>query len=367
MYSELFYRIALRKIEGFGPATLKKMLRLSGSAKSLFEQPELWQTKIPRKNKSLPRLMVTDELRRLVDKELVLMDRHDLSLAFILDADYPYRMRSCSDSPISFFYKGSSCFNAVRTLAVVGTRNASEYGRNCVRKILSDLKDTEVVTISGLAYGIDTEAHSRSVEFGLNTIAVMGCGLSTIYPKMNETLARQIIEHGGALVSEFDFRDMPDRMNFPRRNRLIAGMADAVLVVESAAKGGSIITADIAHSYNRDVFAVPGLLFDELHKGCHELIRSNVAALVTSGSELMEMMNWERRSTSVQTSLFVELSDEEEQIVDLIRVGREVSIDQMSEALSGFSPSRLAGVLLGLELKGVVACKPGKRYVLNSP
>lgn len=366
MNSEIFYRIALRHVEGVGPATQKKMLLLSGSATAMFEEQERWLSKIARKGKSLPRLVISDKVRRAVDKELNLMARNDIGLSFFLDKDYPFRLKSCSDAPLSFFYKGEPDFNRPHVLAIVGTRNSSEYGRGCVRKILSELQGFDLVTVSGLAYGIDTEAHSRSLEYGIKTMAIMGCGLGTVYPRLNTPLANQILEQGGALISEYDYGTAPDRQNFPRRNRIVAGMADAVLVAESAAKGGSMITAYIAQSYNRDVFAFPGPIFDDNHVGCHDLVRKNVAALVTSGQELVEMMNWESQPAKViQTSLFVDLSDAEKQVVEIIRASREVPIDVISESLPNFSPSKLAGLLLGLELKGVVVCRPGKVYALN--
>lgn len=366
MYSEEFYRVALLGLEGFGMATMKKMLRLSGSATNVFTKSDLWMGQVRRRSKGVPLPRVSDALRREVDEELRLMEKHGIRQCFYLDKDYPYRLKNCSDGPIAFYYLGAADFNGPRTLAVVGTREATEYGRSVVRKLLSELRDAGVVTVSGLAYGIDTETHARSIEYGLRTIAVMGNGLGTVYPSQNRPLARQIIEQGGTLVSEYPFRTQPDRLNFPRRNRIVAGMADAVVVAETANKGGSIITAHIAQSYNRDVFAFPGSVFDPHFEGCHSLIRQNVAALVTSGQDLLEMMNWESSQGSVQTSLFVDLTDDEQQVVDLVRASGELAIDRLSEALSEYSPSKLAGLLLTLELKGVLVCRPGKVYKLQN-
>lgn len=363
MYSEQFYRLALQYQEGFGIVTIKRMVRLSGSATNLFTMPELWQSKMNKHAKKIPCLCINDHIRRMVDKELAIMDQEEIKLSFFTDSDYPYRLRNCNDSPISFYYKGNADFNVAHTLALVGTRNASDYGRDCVQKILSEMKGNNIVTISGLAYGIDTAAHERSLENHLKTIAVLGNGLQTIYPKVNGNLSRLIVDRGGALISEYPYSTPPDRVNFPRRNRIIAGMADAVLVVETGSKGGSMITAYIAHSYNRDVFALPGSVFDRLHDGCHELVRTNIAAIVTSGMQLIEMMGWETQHKIIQTSLFAELTDEEEQIVSLIRENREISLDQLSDKIPEFTPSKLAGKLLGLELKGVIACRPGKIYV----
>lgn len=365
MYSEDFYRIAIQYVEGYGCATLKKMLRLSGSATNLFTRMEMWKDGLTRRNKKVPLPTITDAIRRAVDEELLLLDKHHIRQCFYLDSCYPFRLKSCSDGPIAFYYKGTADFNVPHTLAVVGTREATEYGRNVVKKVLSELRDSGILTISGLAYGIDTESHVRSLEYGLRTVAVMGCGLGTIYPYQNQHLAEQIVEQGGAIISEYSYKTMPDRLNFPKRNRIIAGMADAVMVAETANKGGSMITAYIAQSYNKDVFAIPGSIFESHHDGCHELIRKNVAALLVSGQDLMEMMNWETQNTNVQTALFVDLTESEQQVVDQIRGAGEITIDHLAEALPELSPSKLAGLLLGLELKGVVTCKPGKVYTMN--
>lgn len=366
MYSEEFYRIALSSIEGYGIATMKKMLQLSGSATNIFTKKDLWMSHVRKRAKSVPFPRISDELRRSVDEELRLMERNGVRQCFYLDKEYPYRLKNCSDGPVAFYYKGEAGFNASRLVAIVGTREATEYGRSAVRKLLSELKDSGVATVSGLAYGIDTEAHARSIEYGLTTHAVMGCGLGTIYPNQNRRLAEQIVEHGGTLLSEYSYATPPDRLNFPRRNRIVAGMVDAVVVVETALRGGSIITAHIAQSYNRDVFAFPGSVFDPHFEGCHALIRQNVAALLTSGKDLLEMMNWDSRPRTVQTSLFVDLTEEEQQVVDLIRSNGEILIDQLSVSLPAFTPSKLAALLLCLELKGVIVCKPGKKYAMQN-
>lgn len=367
MYSEEFYRVALQFVEGYGNATLKKMLRLSGNATEFFEHPEIWREQMnSRKNKfSIPK--ITEAMRRLVDTELKLMARDHIQLCLCVDGNYPYRLKRCNDSPLAFFYKGTDCFNDLRMLALVGTREASEYGRNCVRKLLSDLRDCDITTVSGLAYGVDTIAHSHSLEMNMRTVAVLGNGFNTVYPQSNARLALQIIEHGGALISEYTYYTNPDRLNFPKRNRIIAGMSDAIIVIETANKGGSMITANIAQSYNRDVFAVPGTIFDTNHDGCHELIRNNVAAILYSGQHLVEMMNWRRQTPrAVQTALFVELNEAERRVVETIRAVESMSVDAIADAFPDRSPSKLAGLLLSLELRGVLTCKPGKVYTLNA-
>ncbi|MBR4919339.1 MAG: DNA-processing protein DprA [Bacteroidales bacterium] len=364
-YSEDFYRLAIQHQEGYGPSTIKKMLSWTGNATRIFEEPDSWRSHIRSPKRTIHPPTVTNALRRLVDEELKNMDRADIRLCFYTDRDFPYRLKQCSDSPLSFFYQGNGDFNMPHVMAIVGTRNATDYGRQCVGKILAELQGTDVVTVSGLAYGIDTEAHQKSVENSLRTIAILGSGLGVIYPYQNRELARRILENGGTLISEYTYSTPPDRLNFPKRNRIIAGLSDATLVVESGEKGGSIITAYIAQSYNRDVLAVPGTIHSETHSGCHTLIRKNVAALVTSGADILELMNWQAQRSNVQTQLFVELSEKEQEIVSIIREHNRLSVDKISELLPNHTPSQLAGLLLELELKGVIYCKPGKIYSIQ--
>lgn len=364
-YSEDFYRLALIRQEGFGPATLKKILQLAGSATLAFTNPTSWMSHIRKRKRAVSALHINDTIRREVDQELRLMATRDIHLCFFQDKEYPYRLKSCPDSPLAFYYKGDGDFNKPRTIALVGTRDATEYGRRCVNKILLELRNADVVTVSGLAYGIDTEVHAQSINNGLRTIAVLGSGLGNVYPKQNEKLAHDIVSHGGSLISEFRYDAQPDRLNFPKRNRIIAGLADATIVVESGEKGGSIITAHIAQSYNRDVFAVPGRITDQSHDGCHNLIRQNIAAIVTSGNDILDLMNWNKTQTAIQTQLFVDLSDEETLLVETIRNAGAVSLDKISEQFPNYTPSKLAGLLLGLELKSVITCKPGKYYSIR--
>ena len=361
MHTEIFYRIALNKTEGLGKATLKQILAAAGSAQNVYEFPETWQRRLQHRKRCQIRITLNDKLRGLVDKELSLMEKYNVQMCHILDTTYPNRLKRCPDAPVSFYYRGGSDFNRSRILAVVGTRNATPYGTKSLTKILNDLKDKNITTISGLAYGIDTVAHEESVNLGIPTMAVLGNGLHTIYPSTNKNLSERITAAGGTLISEFDFNTGPDRMNFPARNRIIAGMADAVLVAESGVKGGSIITAHIANSYNRDVFAIPGTIFDERHAGCHELIRKNIAAIVTSGKDLLDMMNWDTEPQPVQTQLFPEISEDETVVYHFIQTGKK-SIDEIAAHCPDFSPSKLAGILLSLELKGMIFALPGKSY-----
>jgi DNA processing protein len=280
-----------------------------------------------------------------------------------MDEDYPKRLLRCNDAPYMFSYKGTPQFNMEKTLAIVGTRHATSYGKDVVRRMLSDLSSQNISIISGSAIGIDTFAHEAALDYQRHTVGVMGSGFGNIYPSSNTKLAKKMIECGSTLVSEYPYYTLPDRQNFPKRNRIIAGMADALLVVETGKRGGSIITACIAHSYQRDVFAVPGSVFAPSQEGCHELIRQNLAALVTSGEDIIEMMGWnEERPTNIQPQFFYELNEEEEAIVAIINNLKEPLIDEIIGLTATLTPSKIASVLLGLELNGIIETLPGKRY-----
>ena len=360
--TELICRLALQFQPNIGVTTVKKLLQHYGSAEAIFAEKN--PLKVFGRAVHFPKL--TKEAVAAAEAEADWMARHDIRLCFYTDKDFPWRLKACVDSPYLFYYKGNNIFSGQRMVAVVGTRNISPYGKDITRKIVEELAEYDVCVVSGLAAGVDAVAHEQALDSGLKTVAVMGCGLRTIYPDCNERLAARILRQGSALVSEFPFCTKPDRQNFPRRNRIIAGMADATVVMESATKGGSIITAYIAHSYNRDVLAVPGSILSAGHTGCHELIRKNVAALVTSGSDIAEIMGWDQpKPKGVQPELFVELTPDEQMLTDLISQHPDIGIDDLTVATPQFPPSKLAALLLQLELKGIIRCNPGKTYKIG--
>ena len=263
------------------------------------------------------------------------------------------------------FYRGIANLNSPRIVSIVGTRKATNYGRLCCQKIVEGLAGSNVLIISGLAYGIDTCAHKSSLINGLKTIGVLAHGLDRIYPWLNRKLAGQMVKEGG-LITEFFSESLPDRENFPKRNRIIAGMADAVVVIEAAHKGGALITADIANSYNREVFAIPGRIDSQYSVGCNQMIKMNKAALAESAEDIKFIMGWERsveETSSGQTKLFIDLSEEEETIINLLETNGKSGIDWISLS-SNMSMSKVASVLLHLEFKGLIKSLPGKIYTL---
>lgn len=363
MDTETFYRLALIHYPNYGNANIKKLIRLCGSATALFEDHKGVAAKLYRYRSNLQLPVMTTSIELFVSNELKYAKKNNINICFFDDKNYPQRLLACNDSPYFFYYRGVNHFNHDKTIAMVGTRSASIYGKDVVKKIIGDLAPHNVCVVSGLARGIDTCAHDEALNNQLKTVAVLGCGLKTIYPEENTKLAKRIIENDGAIISEYPFDTMPDRMNFPKRNRIIAGLSDAVIVAESQEKGGSIITAEIAHSYNRDVFAVPGSIFQKSQNGCHELIRNNLAALIHSGEDIVDMMGWNNiQGKPIQTELFLELNDDEEAVLLTVRKLQGASVDQISEHLPTLNFSRIAALLLSMELRGIVECKPGKIY-----
>jgi len=363
MLDELYYKIALSYQKGYGNAVIKKLLQHSGTASALFSDFNSVRKKF-KTTRSFPAAPVlSQEIEKEIHKEFNLAAKNNISYCFFNDSDYPQRLLRCKDAPYMFSYKGSNKFNFEKVLAIVGTRHATPYGKDVVRRIVSELSSHNVSIISGLAMGIDTFAHEAALDYKLHTVGVMGSGFGNIYPSSNKKLSKRMIEAGSTLVSEYSYFTLPDRQNFPKRNRIIAGMADALLVVETGKRGGSIITACIAHSYQRDVFAVPGSVFESSHEGCHELIRQNLAALVTSGEDIIEMMGWnEEKPLVIQPQLFNNFSEDEENLVTFITELKEPHIDEIIANDSSLTPSKIASLLLGLELNGVIEALPGKRY-----
>ena len=262
------------------------------------------------------------------------------------------------------YYRGNANLNYSRILSVVGTRKITDYGKWIGRKIVEELTDYNVLIVSGLAYGADTVAHQAALDFGISTVGITAHGHDMLYPAENRKMAKKMLEQGG-ILTEFPSETQPNRENFPKRNRIIAGLSDATLILEAGVKGGALITADIANSYSRDVFAVPGRTNDIMSEGCNNLIKYNKAALVTSAKDIVRAMNWEPKTIqSKQTSLFQELTEEELTIAKILSDHGDCGIDMLVN-LSEFSASKMAAILLSLEFKNLVRCLPGKRYALN--
>lgn len=363
MTDQLLYQIALTLIPGVGDVNGKKLIAYCGGAEAVFREKRSSLEKIPGIGRATVNSLISNGVLSKAEEEILFLTKHQIQPLFYLDKNYPKRLQHCADSPMMLYFKGEAKFNEMRMVGVVGTRNASEYGKRMCEQLIEDLVNDEVMIVSGLAYGIDAYAHRAALKFGLQTVGVLGHGLDRIYPAANKSIAERMLEQGG-LLTEFLSGTTPDRENFPKRNRIVAGMIDALVVVESAKRGGALITADIANSYNRDVFAFPGRIGDTYSEGCNFLIRTNRAALIENASNLRYLMGWENQSPKqgVQTKLFRAFSDEEQLVLDAFGTGNECDIDALI-LHTNLPSSKLAAVLLTLEFDGVLVALPGKRYL----
>jgi DNA processing protein len=362
---QLLYQIGLTLIPGVGDILGRKLVLTCGSAEAVFHEPHRSLKKMPRIGEILAEAVANKEILQRAEEEVEFINRYKISTLFFQDQNYPHRLKHCYDSPILLFFKGNVDLNASKAIGIVGTRNATEYGKRVTQEIIAGLLQQQVLVVSGLAFGIDSCAHRSCIEHGLNTIGVLGHGLDTVYPWLNRPLAEKMLFKGG-LLTEFLSKTKPDRMNFPKRNRIIAGMIDALVVVEAGKKGGALITADIANSYNRDVFAIPGRIYDPFSEGANYLIRTNRASLIQKAEDIEYLMGWKVDSSekkAVQHKIFIEMSAEEEKIVGHLQESKQSGIDEIS-IQTGIPMSKVSASLLNLEFEGIVKCLPGKVYSL---
>ncbi len=366
MPNDLLYQIALTEVPNIGDVHAKALVGRYGSAEAVFkakkrdlEMQEGIGTVRAHSIKCFSKFDACEE-------EIKFIEQYKITPLFITEKNYPQRLLQCYDSPLLLYYRGSTDLNTSRIVAIVGTRNHSDYGRAVCEKLVTELKLPDVLIVSGLAFGIDTIAHKAALKNNLATVGVLAHGLDRIYPVQNKTMARQMTMEGG-LLTEFKSNTNPDKQNFPKRNRIVAGMCDALVVIESGKKGGSLITAELANSYNKDVFALPGRTTDARSEGCHYLIKTNKASLVTDANDLLEGMNWisqKKSNPKKQRELFIEFTPDEKILVDILQSHDQVQIDRLY-LQSGLSSSSVAAALLSLEMQGIVSCMPGKLYKIS--
>ncbi len=358
--------LALHFTPGIGDFLLKQVVSYCGSAEQVFKTPKGKLLKIPGVGEVSAEAIKHGDTFKEAERELKKAEREEVEIILYTDKKYPLRLKSIEDAPALLYYKGNQNLNVPKTVGIVGTRQATEYGKEMVERICQELAPHNPLIISGLAYGIDIAAHKAALKNNLPTIGVMGSGMDVIYPAAHKETAKKM-QNLGALITENRFGTKPDAHNFPARNRIIAGMCDALIVVEAAEKGGALITADIANSYNKDVFAVPGNLIQSYSEGCNKLIKTNRANLYSSVKDLEYIMNWSAETTAVaQPVLDLNAFDADEQKVIYILKERNapVMIDELSFK-SSLSPSHLASLLLTLEFKNVVKSLPGKMFALR--
>lgn len=369
---ETLYAVALTRINYFNVATSLQLYRKLGSATNIMEHRHDIRAVLP---DATPRLIkalkdISDAMRR-AEKELEFDENHRIKPLVFNDDDYPQRLRECEDAPLVVYYRGTADLNKQRIISVVGTRHCTVYGQEIISKFISQLKELcpDVLVISGLAYGVDIQAHRNALKNGFETVGVLAHGLDYLYPTAHRDTATEMLKQGG-LLTEFMTSTNADKINFVRRNRIIAGTADATIVVESAAHGGGLITADIANSYGREVFAFPGNIGMPYSEGCNNLIRDNKAALITSAEDFVKTMGWEQdaklkkaREKGIERQMFPELTDDETRIVKTLQHTNDLQANIIS-VKCGLPISTVASTLFNLELKGIVRLYAGGVYHL---
>ena len=362
MEMQKIYEIALTLVPGVGDVNGKKLVAYCGGAEAVFCESRKSLMKIPGIGENTVNNIVSQKTLLHAENEMRFIERNGVKALFYLDQDYPKRLQHCHDSPMMLYYKGNADLNAEKVIGVVGTRNVTEYGKYVIDKIVGEFSSDNVLIISGLAYGVDTMAHKSALKYGLATVGVLGHGLQIIYPAENCKLAHNMLEKGGVLT-EFLSDTKPDRENFPKRNRIVAGMIDCLIVAESAMKGGAMITAEIANSYDREVFAIPGRIGDAYSEGCNNLVKTNKADILLSAADVRYIMRWDHDAKVVpkQMRLFRDFSDDEKKVIDVFGEEKVIHIDQIIVE-TDLSPTKIASILLFLEFDGVVTALPGKRY-----
>ena len=363
MKEEIIYRIALTFIEGIGSVQAKNLIDIFGTATNVFHAS-------PQKIETIEGIgtIRAQNIKKFsnfdaAEQELAFCIKHNIQPLFITDPLYPRRLLNCYDAPTMLYYRGVADLNATKVITIIGTRSNTDYGKSITDKLVEGLSPHNVLVVSGLAAGIDAIAHKAALQNELNTVGVLGHGLDTIYPAQNKSLAKEMVEKGG-LLTEFKKGTIPDAFNFPRRNRIAAGMADCVVVIESNKKGGSMITAEMAYQYNRDLFAVPGKLTDHKSSGCLSLIQQNKAIIYTDVDTLVTTMGWElnqKKATKKQRSLFIELTPDEQIIMNIFKEKEITHIDEL-HIRSGLNSSSLAAAILNMELQNIILSMPGKIY-----
>lgn len=359
---DLFYLLALLKVEGVGDIMAKKLLTHFGKAETVFTTKTSQIAAIDGVGSVLLKNLKDQSIFEKASRELEFIKSNDIKVSFYQDENYPERLKHCFDSPVLIFSAGNINLKNKRIISIVGTRQITSYGTDFCRKLIEDLAPLDPVIVSGFAYGVDIVAHQIAMENNLQTIGVLAHGLNQIYPKTHKKYVAKMEENGG-FITEFWSSSNPDKENFVRRNRIVAGMTEATIVIESADKGGSLITANLANDYNRDVFAVPGRVTDKYSQGCNDLIKTQKANVLSSAADLIYILNWdiEKKVKSIQKSLFVDLEPDEQKVYDfLIKNGKEL-LDIIALQCD-FPIFKISGVLLSMELKGVIRPLPGKLF-----
>ena len=367
MEQNKLYEVALSLAENIGSITLRHLVSYCGSAEAVFKANKATILKIPSIGEKTYTFLRNEKLLTEADKIVNQAIKQEAEILYYLDAKYPKRLKNLFDAPALLYSKGKVDYNSKRTIGIVGTRRASDYGKSLTESMILEISDYQPVIVSGLAYGIDITAHKAAIKNKVPTIAVLAGGLDKIYPKEHFKYLNKIMENG-SILSERPFGVEPARSYFLARNRIIAALSDLVVVVESAAKGGSLVTAEYANNYHREVFAVPGNIGNETAEGSNNLIFNNKARIYTKGKDIIEALNWDletQNPSKIEHDVLdlQHFSDEETAVITILKELKEVQIDELSWK-SQISINKLASILLNLEFQGIVKTKAGKKFAL---
>tara|TARA_B100000787_G_scaffold31421_1_gene21177 strand:- start:8349 stop:9449 length:1101 start_codon:yes stop_codon:yes gene_type:complete len=362
---EILALLRLQKTKSIGDILAKKLIATFGNAADIFKEKENVLHKINGIGSYAIQNLLDDSTQKIAENELDYINNNEIEYSYFLDNDYPKNLQHCIDAPILFFKDGDIDFSNERIISVVGTRTMTNYGSYFCDKLIEELSIYNPIIVSGFAYGVDICAHKAAMKNNLQTIAVLAHGFEHIYPKSHKKYIHKVNECGG-FITDFFHNDTPQRENFLKRNRIVAGISKATIVIESASKGGSLVTADIANSYNRDVFAVPGRVNDSMSQGCNDLIFRNKAHLLKSSDDIIKMLNWDISGVSIpkQTKLFIELTDDQQKIVDFLQK-KEQQLFDIIALETNIPVYKLASILLELELKNIITPLPGKMFKLS--
>jgi DNA processing protein len=359
---DLFYLLALQRIDGVGDIMAKKLLTHLGSAEAIFNTKASQLALIDGVGSILLKNLKDKSVFEKASSELEFIKKNAINVAYFKDENYPERLKQCIDGPLILFTSGNINLQNKRIISIVGTRQITSYGSEFCRKLIEDLAPLDPIIVSGFAYGVDIVAHQLAMDHNLQTIGVLAHGLNQIYPKTHKKYVAKVEQNGG-FMTEFWSSANPDKENFVKRNRIVAGMSEATIVIESADRGGSLITANMANDYNRDVFAVPGRVTDKYSQGCNNLIKTQKANVLTSAADLVYILNWDiqKESKPVQKQLFVTLDNDEQKVYDyLLQTGKELM--DIIALRCDFPIHKISGMLLNMELKGVIRPLPGKLF-----
>ncbi len=361
MTEELLYQLALSMLPRIGPVRAKALMSYCGSASAIFREKKKDLLKIPDIGPVIASSIKLDHVLRQAESELKFIERNEIIALFYTDRRYPDRLKQCDDGPVMLFLDGMADLNPRYSVSIVGTRRATPYGKQICAELLAGLREYSPLIVSGLAYGIDIEAHRVSVDLGLPTVACLAHGLDRIYPSEHAAVAQKMKDRGG-LLTEFLPNTKPDRELFPMRNRIVAGLSDCTIVVESDNKGGSILTAHLAASYNRDVFAFPGRIYDKYSSGCNHLIKKNLASIINSPEELITSMGWDILQPKTRQLTFdLDITEDERKVISILHEHKRLALDDLA-IKSTISVSKLSSLLIQLEFRNKVKSLPGKVF-----